>query len=287
GGKTWSDLKVLVESGNNRDNIKFGNQMAVFDNNTGIIFLLYIFHDYNSGETGNFIINSEDGGKKWSNPREIKVNSISSGHGIQLKYGPKAGRLIATSFVGESGNSASIIYSDDHGRTWKDGKDVGDGDECEVVETVDGRLYISMRKNTPLGTLNQDHRLYSWSEDGGESWGEVKEEKDLPTPICLASICRFTDNFTYEKTRILFSNPADYITRAKMTIRISYDECESWKTKKILYEGPSGYSQVAVHSDKTIACLFERGRISYSEMITYVEFDLDWLTDGNDELNPI
>ncbi|MGV9197786.1 MAG: sialidase family protein [Promethearchaeia archaeon] len=252
GGDIWSDLEVLVESGNNFDNIKYGNQMTLFDNETGTIFLLYLYHNYNSGETGNFVIQSEDGGKDWSSPKSIDVNPLSSGHGIQLKYGVNKGRLLATSFVGESGNSAAAIYSDDHGKTWKNGKDIGGGDECEAIETVDGRIYMTLRKNAPLGTFAPDHRQYAWSEDGGKTWSEPKEEKDLPTPICLGSIIRLTDNITYEENRILFSNPADYVDRAKMTVRLSYDECESWNEGKLIYDGPSGYSQVGVHHDKTI-----------------------------------
>lgn len=286
GGRTWSELERLVVSGSDSDSIKCGNPMALFDNDTGTIFLLYLYHDYNSGETGNFVIHSKDGGETWSAPRAIDVNPPSPGHGIQLQYGPKKGRLLATSYVGKSGNSAAVIYSDDHGKTWKDGSDVGGGDECELVETVDGRVYITLRKNAPLGTFRKDHRQYAWSEDGGETWSKPKEEGDLPSPICLGSIIRMTDNTTYEKNRILFSNPADYVNRAKMTVRISYDECRSWTEGKLIYEGPSGYSQVGVHHDKTISCLFERGRFEYSDRISYVQFDLNWLTDGKDQLHP-
>ena len=57
---------------------------------------------------------------------------------------------------------------------------------------------MTIRKNTQLGTLNKDYRLYSWSNDGGETWSEAREDRSLPTPICLASICRFTDNITYK-----------------------------------------------------------------------------------------
>ncbi len=69
-----------------------------------------------------------------------------------------------------------------------------------------------------------------------------------------------------------------------MTIKISYDECNSWTVEKLLYEGPSGYSQIAVHSNQRISCLFECGRIEYSERIVYCEFDIEWLTNGKDTI---
>lgn len=288
GGKDWSDMKVIVDSGSKTDLIRHCDPMVVFDNTTGIIFMFYRYITYenefiarpgmNRKEVLTFLTYSKNGGIDWSDPEELDLRPPSPGHGIQLKYGPKAGRLVVTSYAG-------AIYSDDQGKTWYNGEKTSTGGECEVVETIDGKIYITLRKNKPLGQLDRDYRQYAWSEDSGESWGKVKEEQDLPTPICMASICRYTDNFSHEKSRILFSNPADYINRAQMTIKLSYDECESWEVSKLLYEGPSGYSEVAVHSDGTMVCFFERGQFGYSDKITYTEFDIDWLTDGEDQLN--
>ena len=83
--------------------------------------------------------------------------------------------------------------------------------------------------------------------------------------------------------RILFSNPAS-INREKMTIKLSYDECQSWNDGKVLYQGPSGYSNLCVTPDMTICCLYERGEKDYRETITLARFNLDWLTDCGDQL---
>ncbi|TFF96371.1 MAG: exo-alpha-sialidase [Promethearchaeota archaeon] len=284
GGETWSDLKVVVDSGDPNDIIRHADPMVVFDNKTGTLFLFYRYIEYENTitltrkKTLTFLVSSKNGGKDWSDPQEMDLRPPSPGHGVQLKYGSKAGRLVITSYAG-------AIYSDDHGKTWKEGETTNTGGECEVVESIDGRVYISLRKSKALGQLDKDHRQYAWSEDGGESWGEVEEDPELSTPICMASICRFTDNYTYHKSRILFSNPADYVSRARMTIKMSYDECESWEVEKLLYEGPSGYSDLAVHSNGKISCFFERGRFGYSDVITYTEFDVEWLTEGEDELD--
>ncbi|MHA1724989.1 MAG: sialidase family protein [Promethearchaeota archaeon] len=283
GGTKWSEMKILVTHGNDLARVKYGNQMCVFDEITGVVFLIFLKKaPHIPAET--YIIQSDDGGISWSVPRLLDVNLPSSGHGIQLKWGNHQGRLIFTSYKGTSGDSSSVIYSDDHGLTWKDGNDVGDGDECQVVETIRGKLYMTMRKNAPLGTLNKDFRLYSWSFDGGIMWTEAREELELPTPICSASICRVTSVKENSKNRIIFANPSDHVNRARMTIRLSYDECQSWKISKLLYEGPSGYSDLAVKSDYTMICFFERGRQGYSDVISYVEFDLEWLTSGTDKL---
>ncbi|MHA1763273.1 MAG: sialidase family protein [Promethearchaeota archaeon] len=283
GGNTWSPMKILVTWGNDLARVKYGNQMCVFDEIKGVVFLIFLKKAPDSPSEP-YIIQSDDGGISWSAPRLLDVNLPSSGHGIQLKWGAYRGRLIFTSYKGTSGDSSSVIYSDDHGLTWKDGKDVGDGDECQVVETIYGKVYMTMRKNAPLGTLNKDYRLYSWSRDGGITWTKAREELELPTPICSASICRVTSVKENSKNRVIFANPADHVNRARMTIRLSYDECQSWKISKLLYEGPSGYSDLAVKSDYTMICFFERGRQGYSDVISYVEFNLEWLTSGTDTL---
>ena len=70
----------------------------------------------------------------------------------------------------------------------------------------------------------------------------------------------------------------------KLTVRLSYDEGKTWPVSKLLYEGKSAYSCLAVLPDGTIACLYERGEGRYSENLYFARFTLDWLTDGADSL---
>jgi sialidase-1 len=69
------------------------------------------------------------------------------------------------------------------------------------------------------------------------------------------------------------------VERVKMTIRMSYDEGESWPVAKLLNDGPSAYSSLAVLPDQSIGCLYERGKESPYEKITFARFSLEWLTD--------
>ena len=99
----------------------------------------------------------------------------------------------------------------------------------------------------------------------------------------MASFIRFTDQRTYAKSRLLFSNPAS-TKREKMTVRISYDEGKSWAVSKLLNAGPSAYSALAVLPDMTLGCLYERGDSSAYKKITFARFSLEWLTDGEDSI---
>lgn len=69
-----------------------------------------------------------------------------------------------------------------------------------------------------------------------------------------------------------------------MTIKINYDECQTWPVSKLLNERPSAYSDLAIAPDMTICCLYERGERHSYEGLTFAQFDIEWLTDGVDIL---
>jgi sialidase-1 len=137
-------------------------------------------------------------------------------------------------------------------------------------------------------------RQVAWSNDGGESFSPVVHDAGLPEPICEGSVCRYTleknDPQGRGKNRVLFSNPGNEKEgeRHHLTVRLSYDECRTWPVSKVIYEGPSSYSDICIAQDGTICCLYEKGQrkgvSTYSGDITLARFDLEWLTDGEDAL---
>ena len=79
---------------------------------------------------------------------------------------------------------------------------------------------------------------------------------------------------------MLFSNPAERSGRSRMTVRLSYDECRTWRVARTLHAGPSAYSDLCVAPDVSICCLYESGDESPYERITLARFDLEWLNGG-------
>ena len=150
--------------------------------------------------------------------------------------------------------------------------------ESTVVELVDGTLMLNMRSYR-----GKNHRAVAISKDGGLSWSASRDDATLVEPVCQASILRYTWPDQNGKSRILFSNPAS-TTRDHMTVRLSYDDGKTWPISKLIHEGPSAYSNLAVLSDGSMACLYERGAQQPYEKITFARFTLDWLTDGKDTL---
>ena len=279
-GQTWTDMEV-VNQGAGRTS---GNACAVVDRNNGTIWLVFCRDSKKI-----FIIKSTDDGETWSEPTDITAGArdpawhwvfTGPGHGLQLA----SGRLLIPCSADLKPRLGEIqfsytFYSDDHGATWKLGSalDYNASDECEVVELTDGRLYMNMRSRQ-----KKHQRAFSHSEDGGISWSPVQYDPHLPEPSCQGSILRFTESSRFRKNRILISTPANPSQRSHLTVRVSYDECQTWAVSKILDEGEAGYSDLAVTPEWDILCFYERE--STGELVL-ARFDIEWLTDGEDSLH--
>jgi sialidase-1 len=67
--------------------------------------------------------------------------------------------------------------------------------------------------------------------------------------------------------------------RKRLTIKMSYDEGESWPISRVLEAGPAGYSDLAQATDGAILCAYECGmmtRMTDTAAIVVARFDLDW-----------
>jgi sialidase-1 len=303
GGQTWSEQQVVWDD---RINV-CGNPCPVVDMATGKIWLLIT---WNLGEDHEreiirkeskdtrriFVSSSQDDGISWAEPIEITKTTkdlnwgwyaTGPGHGIQIKDGPHKGRLVVPcdhSYDEPEGSIADgpfeygshIIYSDDHGSTWKRGGVINPKvNECEVVELADkkGTMLINMRSY-----FGRHLRTQAISRDGGMSWSDPEDVADLIEPVCQASIIRFTEQGLHDKNRLFFCNPASE-NREKLTIKMSYDEGKTWPVERLLNAGPSAYSDLAVSQDMDVYCLYECGKDNPYQTISFAKFNLEWLMD--------
>jgi sialidase-1 len=305
-GQTWSRQKVIWDDGPNT----CGNACPVVDQTTGTVWLLLthnlgqdheleISQRRSKGTRTVWVCKSEDDGVTWSKPIQITRTAkrpdwgwyaTGPGVGIQLQYGPHAGRLLIPCDYSVQPDASRpdqfeygdhVIYSDDHGKTWQLGGVVPAVklDEPQVVELEDGSVMMNMRSHFGMGC-----RAVSLSKDSGETWAGIWHDKALVEPNCQASFLRYTGGPEADKRRILFSNPASNKERVNMTVRLSYDEGKSWAVSKQIYTGPSAYSCLTVLPDMAVGCLYERGGKNPYERITFARFSLEWLTDGADHL---
>jgi len=100
-----------------------------------------------------------------------------------------------------------------------------------------------------------------------------------PAPI-PASLLRYDWPVGNELGRLLFSNPASP-RRRDLTVRVSRDDGKTWPVSRTLHEGPAAYSCLTVLPGKSIGCLYECGRRSPYEKLSFASFPLEWLERGN------
>lgn len=315
GGKTWGPITVVAAgsvTADGQETPKYGysDPSYVVDEETGKVFNFFVyskdqgFHgssfgndDANRQVISSAVIESSDGGLTWSEPRlitdvtkpgsdpanpapgDVRANFASSGQGIQLKYGPYAGRLIqqyAGDILQADGTrsiQAYSVYSDDHGLTWQKGENVGiQMDENKTVELSDGRVMMNSRDSG-----NGGYRKVAISTDGGHSYGPVTKDLELPDPTNNGSITRlFPDapQGTPEAKKLIFSNSNSQSSRSNVSVRVSCDDGETWPSVRSVRSGFSAYSTLERLEDGQIGLFYET---SYSNGMTFAKFDDAWL----------
>ena len=288
GGNTWGKTQLIASDGTDT----CGNPCPIVDSSDGTIWLPFCKNlaegdewKINAGSAPRtvWITKSTDLGATWSEPVEITRNvklpswtwyATGPGHGIQLK----SGRLLAAcDHVDKSGQHSSgfshTIYSDDHGKNWKIGGLVPGGNESTAVELSDGRVYINCRNAEHHKEKVAVGRIVAYSTDGGLCFSKPVRDSALIEPVCAGSAIRVGD-------AVVFCNPAG-AKREKLTIKLSHDGCATWPVSRVLNEGHSAYSDLAVAKDGDICCLYERGDKNPYEKITFSKFNLDWLAGGS------
>lgn len=287
GGKTWGPIQVVWDDGENT----CGNPAPVVDRETGKIWLLATWNlgsDHEKEIIGStckdtrrvYVTSSADDGGTWRAAAEItkKVKrkewtwyATGPCAGIQLTRSKFSGRLVipcdhivADSKVGYS----HVIYSDNHGKTWKlGGIAQPQTNESTVTELSSGDVMLNMRNSN----RESRYRQVAISHDGGGSWTTSYRDTVLVEPICQASLIphRFSGD---DKVYQVFSNPANRTKRNTMTIRISSDDAKTWQASMLVYAGPSAYSGLVSFPDGHIGILYEAGKQKPYEGIAFTEF---------------
>jgi sialidase-1 len=287
-GKTWQAVQKVADFGENT----IGNPTPVQDRTTGAIFLLLTSNPgkvsekqivgdkaFHAGRTV-WISRSSDDGATWTAPVEITASTklpgwtwyaTGPGNGIQLR----SGRLVIPcdhNTQDREGRYSHVIYSDDHGATWKLGGNAGEKtNECAVAEMRDGGVLLNMRSYH-----GKHSRAVQRSHDGGLTWDALQLDEKLVEPICQASLVSAVKPGKKPDGKLLFSNPAA-TTRSHMTVRLSVDDGKTWSASRLLHEGPAAYSSLAVLRDGSFGLLYERGDKKPYERITFAHFDAKWV----------
>lgn len=290
GGRSWSDQGVVIT----KPDMTCGNPCPVLDPATGALVLVFCQNrsadsekDIKAGKASRtiWVMKSDDHGQTFSAPVEItpqvKKNTwtwyaTGPGHGLALS----GGRLVipCDHNVGIRHDDTDpfgshLIYSDDHGDTWRIGAILSlPGNECCALELDDGTVYLNCRTRSTYGV-----RSYGFSRDGGLSFLEEGFHEELVEPRrgnggCEGSLLKLPRP-DGGASILLFCNPAtSEEDRKRLAIHVSRDQGRTWTETKVIHPGPAAYSDLAMTADGTVVCLYEGGEEEYKEGLQFCRF---------------
>jgi sialidase-1 len=284
-GKTWGPLQLVQDDDvDPRAKVWIGNPTPVVDladpKHPGRIWLVFT----RSNEKM-YVTSSDDNGKTWSKRRDTTAETVKPAwdwcaagpvHAIQLERGPHAGRLVIPcdhqiKFTKSWG--AHLVYSDDHGATWKLGAvdthaadDPLHPNECVAVELADGRVYVNAREHNGS---NPATRTIAYSSDGGQTFdAPFVAEPKIISPVVQNSLMRLTLAEPGDRGNVLvYCGPGHPTERRDLTMLASFDEGKTWKRKTVIHSGPAAYSDLVKLDDKHVGVLFEAGGKLYDEIL--------------------
>ncbi len=303
GGKTW-DPEILLAP-----DAREGR--ALVDETKGDV--LYV------NPPMGWLYRSRDSGASWTRegvkvlpdgfgniPKTEGVSAMQCG--ITLAFGKHKGRLIMPARVmGPKSSNAvewrpyhysTALYSDDGGAVWQTSKPfpvLGTG-EAALAELSDGRILYNSREH-----MSRGNRFMAHSEDGGDLWIGAYRSPDLPDgargtsyglmggmirlPVLGHDILLYSNIDTNAGTLPSKVGGSIAAGREKSTVWASFDGGRTWPVKRLIYDGPSAYSNLGVGRTGTpsqgkIYLIFEGGPKGSHAAVQLVSFNLAWLLNG-------
>lgn len=280
GGLSWEPMRVIMDMGDDaawrHDGV--GDPAILVDEETGRLWVAATWshgdRSWNGSgpglspeQTGQLMLaHSDDDGLTWSAPINIteqikdprwRFVLQGPGRGITMNDGtlvfaaqyrsapdgPHGGRPFST-----------ILWSKDHGETWRLGTGVKvDTTEAQIVELDDGVLMINCRDNR-----GGARSIYT-TRDLGATWQIHSSSRSaLVEPVCMASLLR-VDHAALGRL-LIFSNPATTGGRSHMTLKVSADDGASWPaTMWTLHDQQRGfgYSCLTRIDEEHVGLLYE------------------------------
>ena len=282
GGRTWEPMKVIMDLGDDPawryDGI--GDPAILVDKNTGAIWVAATWsHGSRSWrgsgpglepeETGQLmLVRSDDDGVTWSNPINI-TKQVKKPEWCFILQGPGKGITMRDGTIVFAAQyqdppekrrlpHSTIIYSKDHGKTWRVGTGAfDDTTESQVVEIDSGVLMLNCRYN------RKGVRVVMTTRDMGKTWQKhTTSERALIEPgACMASLID-VDREAGKNAGgwLLFSNPDSTRARNHITVKASPDRGLTWpKQHRLLLDeqNSAGYSCMTMIDEKTVGILYE------------------------------
>lgn len=283
GGQTWEKMRIPMSFGEYGGLPKAqngcGDPAILVDKQTGTIWIVAAWTHgmgWNRAWTNSMpgmdkehtaqlmMVKSDDDGQTWSKPINVTEQMKhpdwyfffqGPGRGIAMEDGTL---VFASQYIGKDRiPNAGIMYSKDHGRTWKVSKHARTNTtESQVAEIAPGVLMLNMRDN------RGGSRAVSITTDMGMTWKEHESSRTaLPESVCMASLIHVkAEENVLGQDILLFSNPNTTQGRHSMTIKASLDGGYTWlpENQLLVDAGFSwGYSCLTMIDRATVGILYE------------------------------
>ena len=230
---------------------------VLFQPATGPLMLFYKMGASPSAWWG-MLTASDDGGESWSGPRRLPEGIVGpiKNKPIQLPNGD----LLCPSSTEDQGWRVHLERSPDLGETWEKTEPLNDGREFGAIQPSiltyrDGRMQILCRSRQ--GVITQ-----CWSEDGGETWGEMTASV-LPNPNSGTDAVTLSDG----RQLLVYNHTGPVIgkwggLRTPLNVAVSEDG-ETWQAALVLEDQRGEYSYPAViqSSDGTVHTTYTWKRV--------------------------
>lgn len=334
-GKSFENYGFIAQGTKDSRGLSYTDPALVVDRSSGKIFAFFVrgydkrvaqaVSGYHSGNVegpitdrnvqDTVVIESEDNGRTWKNMKLIsnltdkvvvggktytgRGRFVTSGSGVQLKFGLHAGRLIVPIAVDiDPSDSAKFvnlaIYSDDGGDTWEIGEGVAgvgyvSGDENKIIELSDGRLMMNSKE------FKGGMRWSSYSEDQGKTWSDPVDHLIAPPDhpnmynagINVGLIKAYPNAVKGSAASkvLLFSAPinrrngSDYGVdgRENGWVMGSCDDGKTWSFGRQVEKNRFQYSSMTVMADGNIGMVYESGTREEGMNLKFAKFNMAWL----------
>ena len=277
GGVTWSRMQVIEAPG---DFWSAANPATVVDRDRGRIWLMYVRCRPGAGsgvarprtdDVRNLARTSDDNGRTWSEPIDLtevfrdlhddrwRCTIPGPGGAVQ----DRGGRLVFPCWKCEPRENFAVI-STDHGRTWKRSDFVPGsvhGNENQLVVLSDGHLLMDIRQS------EGEHRWFTRSDDGGTTWTAPRVGIAVSPVAC--AIKRVPLLFGGRKQEgVLWTGPGGP-GRRNLIARVSRDDGLTFDGPRLICASMAAYSDLTVLEDGTAGVLWEKGKESPYETLTF------------------
>ncbi|HIR88494.1 MAG TPA: FIVAR domain-containing protein, partial [Candidatus Fimimorpha faecalis] len=258
-----------------------------------------------------WMVYSDDDGATWSEPVDITKGikkdwqlffGTGPGVGIQMENGRLVVPVYYTNSVIGNSQSSAVIYSDDHGETWKCGESPNDGRlyngqvlNSETLHNTSAMLtesqVVEVKDKNGKGVLKlfcrsyQGNVMIATSYDGGETWeDELQQDKTLRDPYCQMTVVPYP----YEveglegKQLFVFANP-NASSRSNGTVRLGYYDPNTdefvWPYSQVVFPGNYAYSCLSVLGENQIGLFYE----AVVPNMMFTKFNTEWIMFGSEQ----